>query len=594
MQNEFGTSSVFNPVPFDSRDEQYKKPFGAVSTREIITFNFPVDANMHVDGVALFLRRNQHSIKYPLTKVETKDGYDLFTVDILVDREGTYFYRFEIYQYGNCLYCGKNPGTSKAIIGEFLPEWQLSIYESKYKTADFIKGGVVYQIFVDRFNKVGETSKPEYGVTKKWNEDVTIVDPDGVYRANDFYCGNFKGITAKLDYLESLGVTCLYLSPIFKSNSNHRYDTGDYLTIDPILGTEADFKELVDKAKKKGISIVLDGVFNHTGADSIYFNKFGHFDSLGAYQSKESPYYDWYTFYDYPDEYMCWWGITVVPTIARDAVGYRNLICGKDGVIDKWMKFGIKGWRLDVVDELSSSFVEEIRTTIKSKDKDALILGEVWEDASTKESYGEERQYFYGEQLDGVMNYVYKAAILEFLMNSDAYKFKESIETIMENYPLDSLNTCFTLIDSHDTFRAINVLANVNVDNTDKQYRKNYMLSYSEYNQGREKLKLASAIQFFLPGVPSIYYGDEIGMQGFEDPLNRRPFTWEHIDLDLLDHYKMLGEIRRNYRKAFTTRAVINAVNYDEIEIVRDGVTLQVNVKEGTFNITTKKVKNGK
>ena len=181
------------------------------------------------------------------------------------------------------------------MIGD-LPDWQLTVYDKSFVVPDTIKGGVIYHIFADRFAHAGKDVQPRYGYLKKWGEKVTVREPDGSYRANDFFGGNFKGITGKLDYLASLGVTEIYLSPIFESSSNHRYDTGDYMKIDPLLGTEDDFRELITQARKRGIGIILDGVFNHSGADSVYFNQLGHYDSVGAYQSKDSPYYDWYYF----------------------------------------------------------------------------------------------------------------------------------------------------------------------------------------------------------------------------------------------------------------------------------------------------------
>lgn len=574
MLRESGILRKSNQVLFDSRNILYKKPFGAVSTKEEVTFLFPVDDALNVQNVKLFLRRNDYIQNFELDNIGWEIGYSLFSLKLTINNPGTYYYRFELYTNDRIIYCGQD-GKGVALLGEFLPEWQLSVYESGYKTSKFIKGGVVYQIFVDRFNNVDNKVTPKYGVMKNWNEDVTTVDPDGVYRANDFYGGNFKGIEEKIPYLKSLGVTCLYLSPIFLSHSNHRYDTGDYLKLDPMLGTEDDFKRLVSKCKKNGISIVLDGVFNHTGADSIYFNKFNHFKSLGAYQSKESKYYDWYTFSEYPDEYTCWWGITVVPTVSRSALSYRKFIC--NDVIKKWSSFGIKGWRLDVVDELSTEFVDMIREAIKKYDSDALVLGEVWEDASTKYSYDEERQYFFGKELDGVMNYVYKDAMIDYVLNGNPIKFIDAIYDIMENYPKQSLNTCFTLVDSHDTIRIINYLSEVDVSEMNKEEKKHRFLTFNEYVKARERVLFISCIQFFLPGVPTIYYGDEVGIQGYEDPLNRRPFPWGKEDEQILAHYRKLGQLRKKYKKEFIEYPYIYLENENTIVFKRDKISLKVN-----------------
>ena len=577
-----------NPLPYNSREEKYKSPFGCLDTRRTAHILFPVDSTWNVESVCFFLRRADYVERHPMTFAGKSDGYDNYELNLRIERVGTYYYRFEIYHKGGGVtYVGKGQGGS-AVCGDWLPEWILNVYSYEYETPDKFKGGVVYHIFADRFCKEGNDVLPKYGVLKKWDEDVTIKDEDGVYRANDFYGGNFRGIIKKLDYLYNLGVTTIYLSPIFKSSSNHRYDTGDYMQIDEMLGSEEDFKELVDEAKKRGIGIILDGVFNHTGADSKYFNKFGHYDTIGAYQSKDSDYYDWYTFYEFPDDYHCWWGITVVPTVNRDCREFQELIAGRQGVITKMSEFGIQGWRLDVVDELDDSFVKMIRYRTKCNDKECVLIGEVWEDASLKYSYGEEREYFRGMELDGVMNYVFKVAIMDYLTGGKGEDFAEKVMEIIENYPKCSLDTCLTLIDSHDTVRAINYLSGVDLSYLSKEARRDFRLSPEQYDKGKELLKLASALQFFLPGVPSVYYGDEIGMQGYEDPINRRPFTWDNIDKELLSHYKKLGKLRREHRDLFLQPAVVKGEG-PIVYVIRKNMVLKVDRENGTFSYRIKK-----
>ncbi|MBR1746984.1 MAG: glycoside hydrolase family 13 protein [Clostridia bacterium] len=542
-----------------------------------------MSAEWNVESVAFFLRRGDYNEKYPLQYAGRKGEYDEFFLDLRIDRAGTYFYRFELYHRGGGVtYVGKGPDGG-AIAGEWLPEWILNTYSYEYTTPDSFKGGVVYHIFVDRFCKKGDVVPPKFGVLKDWGEDVTVVDPDGVFRANDFFGGNFAGIISKLDYLESLGVTTLYLSPIFKSSSNHRYDTGDYMKIDETLGTEEDFRALVEESKKRGIGVMLDGVFNHTGADSKYFNKFGHYKTLGAYQSKDSKYYDWYTFYDYPDDYHCWWGITVVPTVNRDCEEFHELIAGSRGVLNKWTDFGVKGWRLDVVDELADNFIKTIRHRIKANDKDCVVIGEVWEDASLKYSYGEEREYFRGVELDGVMNYVFKDAILDFLTGGPGEEFADKIMEIVENYPKISLDCCMTLIDSHDTIRAVNYLSGVDLSDRTKEERRDYRLTKEEYERGKRLLLLASALQYFLPGVPSVYYGDEVGMEGFEDPINRRPFPWDDMDEEILSHYRLLGGLRKEHKEAFLQPVRVYGEG-SKVRIERDAVTLDVDRETGEWS----------
>lgn len=565
-------------LKFDSRKLTYKTPFGAVATHQRVRLLFPVPKTVKAMGVGLILRGEKVK-KLDLHFAGSDGEYDNYKLEFALNTPGIYYYRFEIYTEKGYLFVGRNE-ECKAIIGDWLPEWQLTCYDEAYTTPEWLKGGVIYHIFPDRFNRVEDGVRPLKGAFKKWHEPLTIVDPDGVYRADDFYGGNARGVIEKLPYLKELGVTCIYFSPVFESFSNHRYDTGDYTKIDRLFGSEEDFKELIREAEKQGINIILDGVFNHTGADSIYFNKFNTYSEKGAYQSKDSKYHEWFTFEKFPDVYDCWWGCTVVPTVSRQANGFQDFITSEGGVIDKWTRLGVKGWRLDVVDELSTPFVRKIRTAAKRVSNEIAVIGEVWEDASTKESYGEKRTYLLGKELDGVMNYPFRTAILNAIRKKDGIEFKNAVLTIMENYPKATLECCMSLIGTHDTVRVINELAEVKIPQT-KQERLDYVLSDREYERGVRRLKLASALQFFLPGVPTVYYGDEIGMDGFEDPINRRPYAWDNQNTELLEHYKMLGALHKEFGK---TNAEINALK-NVIEIVRGNYRLTVYLKEENFTI---------
>ena len=528
-------------IYFDSKNIHCKSPFGSVMQGEEMTFRIFVKDGVYIDSAALHIYEDGVETPYVFRMVfNCKRGNESeYITKFSLSKAGLYWYRFHFYtERGEYEY--RREGD----------DFQLTVYGKNYTTPDWVKGGVIYHIFVDRFCK-GKDEKAIFvkdGVLKKWGEEVTIKDPDGIFRANDFYGGNFQGIIDKLPYLKKLGVTLLYLSPIFKSSSNHRYDTGDYELLDELLGDEAKFKELLDTAEGLGIRVMLDGVFNHTGADSKYFNKFGKYSTLGAYQSKDSQYYDWYDFYNFPDEYHCWWGITVTPTVSQRAQGFRNMRCDEGGVIDKWTSLGFKGWRLDVVDELREDFVEDIRKAVKRHGEDTLLIGEVWEDASNKIAYGYRRHYFQGKQLDGVMNYPFKEATLSYALGGKASDFAATVMGIVENYPKPSLDVTMNLIDSHDTARALSVLSGVDMSGTDKEYRKNFRLSKEGYDFAKGRLILASTLQFTLPGVPSIFYGDEQGMEGYEDPLCRRCLDWNNIDKELLDHYTKLGKIRAKYK----------------------------------------------
>ncbi len=527
-------------IYFDSRNPDCKSPFGSVEQDREMTFRIFVKDGVYVQNVELQIFEDGNDVPYvfPMSFSCKRGNESEFFTKISIVKVGLYWYRF--------LFRTENGDVYKDNDSKM---YQFTVYGKKYVTPDWAKGGIIYHIFVDRFNK-GEDKNAKFeknGVLKKWGEEVTIVDSDGVFRANDFYGGNFQGIIDKLDHLKDMGVNIIYLSPIFKSSSNHRYDTGDYEKVDELLGDETKFGELIEKAEQKGIGIMLDGVFNHTGADSKYFNKFGNYPTLGAYQSQESEYYDWFDFYKFPDEYHCWWGITVTPTVSQRAKSFREMIAGKKGIIEKWTKLGVKGWRLDVVDELREDFVKDIRKAVKKNNSQAVLIGEVWEDASNKVAYSYRRHYFQGEELDGVMNYPFKEATLAYALGGSADSFIETVSAIVENYPRQSLDTTMNLIDSHDTARALSVLSGIDMSGTDKAYRRDFRMSGDIYELARKRLILASAIQFMLPGIPSIFYGDERGMQGYEDPLCRRTVDWNNCDEEIFAHYKKLGSIRKKY-----------------------------------------------
>ena len=537
---------------FNSRKIECKSPYGAVKCGEKLSLHFPIASWVSVDKMYVFIRLGDVSTPVEMRFEKSENGFSVYTADYVFDTAGIYYYRFEMRNRDGVWYYGRGE-NGESVCGENLPEWQLTVYKSSYKTPDFAKGNIIYHIFVDRFNRAdGVKTKRKYRLHESFSESPEVVSADGKYYADDFFGGNFNGIREKLDYLEELGVGIIYLSPIFKAYSNHRYDTGDYLKVDELLGTEDDFKRLLDAAHEKGMKIILDGVFNHSGADSLYFNKFGTYDSLGAYQSKSSPYYDWYYFKKFPDEYACWWGCDNVPDLNKSNKDYRALVFGKNGVVEKWQKLGADGWRLDVVDELPIDFVNLLIKKIKSVNKDALVIGEVWEDASTKVSYGELRPYLLGDQLDGTMNYPFMNAIIAYVRDGDEKFFKDTVQSILENYPKETVYCLMNSLGTHDTVRIINALSDVRAHGWSKTHKLGYKLPDSEYEKAKKKLYLASVLQFTLPGIPSIFYGDEAGLQGFDDPINRRPYPWGSEDKEILAHYKKLGRIRRENRAVFS------------------------------------------
>lgn len=536
-------------IPFNSRNNLHKTPYGAVKEEEKITFRVILPRHLQCSCVYLVIKEDKgdyiyHKMDWLSMEGDTEEWWE---TSYEIQSAGIYFYHFEydtpwgrlnIRHNGECL------GTLS--MGKY--DWQLSVYAKNFTTPDWLKGGIIYQIFPDRFYFSGKKKKnvPKDRILRDdiFGQPLWKPTSDGKVLNNDYFQGDLKGIEEKLDYIASLGVTCIYLNPIFEAQSNHRYDTSNYENIDPLLGTEKDFVSLCKKAEKKGISIILDGVFSHTGDDSIYFNKYGRYDSLGAYQSKESPYYNWYKFNKHPDDYHSWWGINILPEVKEECPDFISYIAGEKGIARKWLRLGAKGFRLDVADELPDIFLDEFRKAVKSEKSDGLVLGEVWEDASNKFSYGERRRYFDGRQLDAVMNYPFAEAIISFIRTGRVEGFSNKIMTITENYPKCCIDVLMNHIGTHDTMRAITQLVGESCEYRDRNWQSNKYLTESQYELGIKLMKLASVIQFTLPGVPSIYYGDEAGMQGYKDPFNRYCFPWGKENTELQEYYKALGKMR--------------------------------------------------
>jgi glycosidase len=429
--------------------------------------------------------------------------------------------------------------------------WQVSCVPSDFVTPDWAKGAVIYQIFPDRFAKKGECDLSgkltPYVCHQSWEEEVFWQPTaEGLVLNNDFYGGNFKGIAEKMDYLAALGVEILYLNPISKSFSSHRYDTGDYKTPDPMLGTPEDFRALCDAAHEKNIKVILDGVFSHTGANSLYFDKYGHFGGKGAYADPQSPYRSWYQFRQYPDSYVCWWDFDTLPTVNKmDQHFIRYIITDADSVIAHWLNQGADGFRLDVADELPDAFLKLLKDRLRQLKPDALLMGEVWEDASNKIAYDVRRRYFTDAELDSCMNYPFRTAILDYVCGRDDGKgLERTVMTVLENYP-EQVSLCnMNLLGTHDTMRVLTAL----VDDTDRtrQQAAVHQLSDEQRVLAKQRLCVASFLQYMLPGCPSIYYGDEAGMEGGKDPFNRRTFPWGREDAALLQHFIQLGKLRQN------------------------------------------------
>ena len=539
-------------IPYNSRDLFFKDRFGSISVGEEVHLRLCMPRSFCCNKAILLIRRDDGHYEEREMQWAGMCGEDaeIWDIHTSIETEGLYWYHFDYcssYGRSSVLLCDNGIGGFAGSHNAH-KDWQLTVTEKDFTTPDWLKGGIIYQIFPDRFYNSGtkKVNVPTDRVLRDdWgNEPEWRPTPDGKVLNNDFFGGDLKGIQEKLPYLKSLGVNCIYLNPIFEAHSNHRYDTADYGKIDPVLGTEKDFKNLCKEAKKQGIHIILDGVFSHTGDDSVYFNRKGRYDTLGAYNSTESPYYKWYKFTQYPDKYQSWWGFVTLPEVIEEGEEYRNFINGKGGIVEKWLKAGADGFRLDVADELPDIFIDELRDRLKLTKSDALLMGEVWEDASTKHSYGSRRRYLLGSQFDSVMNYPFADAILDFCRNGKAEGFMETVMQIVENYPKQCLDVMMNHIGTHDTERAITKIVGESCEYRDRNWQSSHSLNEEKYVKGVKLLKCAAVLQYTLPGVPSIYYGDEAGMQGYKDPFNRGCYPWGKENQELVTFYRTLGEIR--------------------------------------------------
>lgn len=553
-----------NLVHFYPNSEEFKFPVGGVAVNESVRFAFTFSRPSNPGEVLLSLTKDGESeVLYTMTFISEHEGVYRYGVSLEVTSRGLYFYHFLINTDDfKQVRIGADDDLN-ALYGKG-GDWQLTVYEPS-EGPDWIKGGIMYQILPDRFNIGGERRctksyavyRDDWGALPEYRPDA-----GGKILNVDFFGGNIKGITKKLAYLRSLGVTCIYLNPIFEAHSNHKYDTGNYRMVDPDFGTAEDLKELITKADKKGIKILLDGVFSHTGDDSIYFNKYGSYDSTGAYQSQHSVYAPWYSFDEFPDKYKCWWNILILPEVNENDPGYTEYICGEDGILRYWTRMGLGGWRLDVADELPDRFLDRACAAVRKVRPDAMLLGEVWEDASNKSAYGVRRRYLQGGQLDSVTNYPFKEDILRFVSDGSAARLNNTIEHIINNYPKKTLDKLMNILGTHDTVRVLTALGD-NGDVSSRDERAYAVLKDRSAAIG--KLKLATVLQYTLPGVPCVYYGDEAGMEGFEDPFNRRCYPWGAADREVLRHYRKLGRIRTAEQDALAEGVYRNLVASDGV-----------------------------
>ena len=534
---------------------------GAFSIEDDIRFKISIPTSMGTQGVVLRINRDGENYwDIPLTLTSFDLGREEYTVELNMSKlcgpvPALFFYEFLLLRGTRTLFTSTINNYDFELSYHSASKFSLLVYQDYFKAKEWFGKGIMYHVFVDRFAK---------GKIDPWKRDDVIINDDwynGVpqyaknqgdkLKNNMFFGGNLKGIEDKLDYLESLGTKVIYLSPIFTAYSNHKYDTGDYMSIDPMFGGEKAFVSLLEKAKEKGISIILDGVFNHTGDDSVYFNKYGKCGFGGAYLDEESLFRDWFNFKSYPNDYDSWWGIDILPKLNQNNESCRNYFVGEGGVIEKYTKMGIGGWRLDVADELPDEFLYRLRECVHKNSFDqGIVIGEVWENAAVKTAYGKRRNYFHGRQLDSVMNYPLRNGIIDFVTYGSAEMLYNVLVELYASYPRFVCDSLMNILGTHDTERILTVLGDNYRPDAPNDHLAVMRMNTVERDKAIARLKMASIIQYTVYGIPSVFYGDEAGLEGYHDPFCRRPYPWGREEKSLLEHYKKLGELR-NIEKAF-------------------------------------------
>ena len=531
---------------YDSKDLRFKTPYGAVPGGTEVTFTLrPLRSEGYSRGVltARLESWDNKRIEVPMLWTGLDGQRDMFTGSINTDGYmGLIWYSFRLERLD-----GKSGRESQ--------EYQLTVYDENDKVPRWFGEGMAYQIFPDRFCRLSvPNSAGMVGgrwVHQSWEEEPEYrPDHNGEIRNRDFFGGSLAGIRSKLPYLRDLGVETIYLCPIFEGPENHRYGVGDYEKVDPMLGTKEEFSALCAEAHAMGMRIMLDGVFNHTAFVSKYFNGDGSYPNAGACQGPQSPYYDWFCFQHWPSQYTSWWGIYSLPTTNKNSRAWLEYITGENGIIRSWLRAGADGWRLDVADELPDRVVAAIHDAVRAEKPDAVIIGEVWEDGSNKIAYSVRRKHILGGHCDGLMNYPFRTALVDYLLGGDAEHFRNSMETLRENYPEFAWHSAMNTLGTHDTMRILTLLGEKSEQRgQSRDWRAHARLNDHDRAHGKARLALGAMVLFAFPGAPTVYYGDEAGMEGFEDPFNRRTFPWGHEDQELVRLFTALGAARKT-RKA--------------------------------------------
>ena len=555
----------------DPYNEIDRFPQGAMPAGSVVRLRLKVKGDLEKAYVRIWSNEGEHLI--PMRHVSGVT----YEANVNVGTKGLLWYYFVCETSEGKVYCGKPIGEVCAdYVGE-PPSFQITVYDPAFMTPTWMRNSVCMQIMVDRYFIGGGIKNPPHGrgayLHENWNEAPVIrvvkkgEDGEGI----DFFGGNIKGVQEKLEYIRSLGVNALYFNPIFRARSNHKYDTGDYMEIDPSFGTMKDFENLTCALEDAGMHLILDGVFSHTGADSRYFNKYGTYDSVGAFQSGKSPYASWYRFGKTRSEYDCWWDFDTLPNVNEMEASYLDFIVrSENSVIGSYLKKGASGWRLDVADELPMDFIRELRRRAKAEGMENCVIGEVWEDPTNKIAYGKHRNYAIGDTLDSTMNYPLRENVINFLTGKiDAYVFCEGLNHQLATLPKPMLYSMMNLLGSHDRPRIINMLCEDKNNDLPYEKRKFIPLNKKQYALGKERYLKAWEFICRLPGMPTVYYGDEVGLTGVADPICRMPYPWDNEDKELREEIKRINMNRLSSDILKRGETKITALSADSVKIER-------------------------
>jgi cyclomaltodextrinase / maltogenic alpha-amylase / neopullulanase len=602
------TDAVALSLAFDSQSADDKSPYGAVTAGTDIRFSLSTLPG--VEQVTLVVEKrklegNYDVLQYdalarvPLERSST-GARERWTGHFKFDAPAIYGYWFEAQVGGRTVifennaapvYWTRERGTSGIGAVAEMPSsikrirrYRQTVYAADYRVPAWARDAVYYYIFPERFRNGDARNDPKPGATpfhdktvefhQDWNERPYVPhsgDGSDDQYSNDFYGGDIAGIIEKLDYIKSVGANTLYITPMFTAASNHKYDTADWKHIDPHFGSNDDFARLCREAAKRGIRVIPDASLNHSGADSIYFDRYGTRGGQGAFSNgkinPDSPYASWYTFdatqTDPDKQFKGWVGVLDLPEIDKASPSYRDFAYrAPDSVTKTWLHAGAAGWRMDVAPWVPDDFWREWRTEVKRTKPDALTVAETWFDAS---------KFFLGDEFDSTMNYIFRNAVLDYANGGDAHAMVANLEEMREAYPPQALSALMNLLSTHDSARSLHLFGDVDGKSTPEQVA-----------LAKRKLRLAVFFQMTYPGSPAIFYGDEVGVTGGDDPMNRGTYPWAdrggHPDTALLADFQRLTTLRHDLPvlRHGTLMAPLHVDDHVVVLARRDGATWAV------------------